>query len=318
MAQGRAAMLWGVFAVCTALSILIFEGIGAASDRLVRNLTGGIHPPSTKESSAAMSFRSVLESVIWTLILWEIAARLVGLDIFIKSPSDLVRFAAFLPHQDWAEFLDACTSTGIYAVLGLSAGLIVAFILAATCEFVPSLGNALVSFTLVSQAVPIVALIPLYVGLTGRGPFTVIAVVISATFFAAFMSIREGFRQVPVRLKEVVLSAGASRTFVFWHVTIPAAFPFLIGASRLAAPRVFLGVTLAEYLATRTGLGALMFEARGKTDFGMMWLIAITAGLGSLGLTQITNLLASRFSATRRNHKSRRIESVNQEVGTYS
>src|SRR6266478_807277 len=109
-----------------------------------------------------------------------------------------------------------------------------------------------------------------------------LAVVISASFFPSFVAIHEGIRQTPRNFEDVVKSAGGSKIAVLFKVKLPASLPFVYAGARLAAPRVLLGISLAEYLATRTGVGALMFEARGKTDFGMMWLIASVMGIASV------------------------------------
>jgi ABC-type nitrate/sulfonate/bicarbonate transport system permease component len=110
------------------------------------------------------------------------------------------------------------------------------------------------------------------------------AITIAATFFLCFTAVHQGFEATPKAILDFALSTGASRGLILGKVRIPAAIPFLFAAARVTVARVFLGVTLAEYLATRQGLGALLFEARGTLDFGLMWLIACCAGMISLVL----------------------------------
>ena len=57
-------------------------------------------------------------------------------------------------------------------------------------------------------------------------------------------------------------------------VSIPAALPYLFAATRLTVPRALLGVMIAEWLATGTGLGNLLNQSRGYLDYGMIWTVA--------------------------------------------
>jgi sulfonate transport system permease protein len=65
-------------------------------------------------------------------------------------------------------------------------------------------------------------------------------------------------------------------------VAIPASLPYLFAASRLAVPRALLGVMIAEWLATGTGLGNLLNQSRGYLDYGMIWTVAAIAVLISI------------------------------------
>ena len=60
--------------------------------------------------------------------------------------------------------------------------------------------------------------------------------------------------------------------------------PYLFAAARLAAPRALLGVMIAEWLATGTGLGNLLNQSRGYLDFGMIWTVAVVSVLISVGI----------------------------------
>jgi ABC-type nitrate/sulfonate/bicarbonate transport system permease component len=50
-------------------------------------------------------------------------------------------------------------------------------------------------------------------------------------------------------------------------IRLPASSAQLLGGVRLAAQRAFLGALLAEYVATRNGLGGLVYDSRGRLEF---------------------------------------------------
>jgi len=67
------------------------------------------------------------------------------------------------------------------------------------------------------------------------------------------------------------------------NITLPAALPFLCAAARIVAPSALLGVMVAEWLATGTGMGDLLNEARSTLDYGMIWSVALVSVVVSTG-----------------------------------
>ena len=71
----------------------------------------------------------------------------------------------------------------------------------------------------------------------------------------------------------------------------------------LAVPRALLGVMIAQWLATGTGLGNLLNQARGYLDYGMVWTVAAVSVLVSVLFYQLVTLaerrLLRRYGAAR-------------------
>ena len=130
-------------------------------------------------------------------------------------------------------------------------------------------------------------LTPLLVLMLGRGTSVIIWITISVTFFPAFVTIAQGIMMVPRAALEVPRAYGASKWQELRLVAIPASLPYLFAAARLAVPRALLGVMIAEWLATGTGLGNLLNQSRGYLDFGMIWTVAIVSVLISIAFHQV-------------------------------
>jgi len=302
MAQAKPAKEWGVFLVCAGLAALAYWLVGLILKPLrvpVAIGTHNRHPLLTRVSkwkgAWAISARAAL-SVLVTLLVWQLCANLIDVPQFAKGPVELLRYANLLPMDAWQSLGLAFAQTLAWAGVGLLVGLGTAFLLAVAFDFQPTLAPSVLPLALVSQTVPIVALIPLFVALLGRGTLATLAVTTSATFFPSFVTIYQGLRRTPRPLIDVLRASGAARGGVLFKAKLPSAIPFVCAAARLAAPRVILGVTLAEYLITRRALGSLIFEARGKLDFGMMWLIAAGTGLVSIFLYSAVRHLELRFA----------------------
>jgi len=89
------------------------------------------------------------------------------------------------------------------------------------------------------------------------------------------VTIAQGLALVPPGLRDLVSAWGGDRSVWLQRVAVPWSMPYLCAALRLAAPRALLGVMIAEWLATGTGLGNLLNEARGRMDYGTIWSVAV-------------------------------------------
>ena len=148
---------------------------------------------------------------------------------------------------------------------------------------------------LVTQTMPLVALTPLLVLLLGRGPGVILWITISVTFFPAFVTMAQGLLMVPPAALDVARAYGASKARQVRLVSIPASLPYLLAATRLTVPRALLGVMIAEWLATGTGLGNLLNQSRGYMDYGMIWSVAVVSVIISVALYQLVGLVETRL-----------------------
>ena len=178
-------------------------------------------------------------------------------------------------------------------------GLAVALALALLGVLWRGLGDALLPVSLVTQSMPLVALAPLIVLVFGRDAVGTLVITVSVTFFPAFVTIAQGLALAPPPLDDLLRAYGGSRAQWLRLVGLPWALPYLGAAARLAAPRAFLGVMIAEWLATGFGIGNLLNESRGMLDYGMIWSVAAVSVLAAIALHALAAAL-ERFMLRRR------------------
>jgi sulfonate transport system permease protein len=193
--------------------------------------------------------------------------------------------------------LGALAETLPITLIGMAAGLVVAFGLAVLSEIRPMMARTLLPIALVTQTMPLVALTPLLVLLLGRDAAVIIAITVSVTFFPAYVTIAQGLQLVPRAAFDLVRAYGATWTKELRLVAIPSALPWLFAAARLAVPRALLGVMIAEWLATGTGLGNLLNQSRGYLDYGMIWSVALVSVVISIAFYQVVAWLESAVLA---------------------
>jgi ABC-type nitrate/sulfonate/bicarbonate transport system permease component len=216
--------------------------------------------------------------MFWYLVILMFQALGVS-DVVLRTPAGV--FEHLFLSDNAAENLQrlgtALGETLPYTLLGMLAGLLVAFVLAVSTTVWPSLRRTLLPLSLVTQSMPLVALTPLVVLVFGRGMASIMVITVSVTFFAAFVTMAQGLALVPPTVQDFVRAYGGGRWRQLQKIAIPWSVPYLCAAARLAAPRAFLGVMIAEWLATGTGIGNLLNESRGMLDFGMIWSVSVVA-----------------------------------------
>ncbi|MCW2878098.1 MAG: binding-protein-dependent transporter inner rane component [Sphaerisporangium sp.] len=302
LGQADPARIWGIGLVVTAVAG-IFYGAFAVLGRLALGasagssvfgntpeelLGGGTDAESRGRLARTMNrMVMVLASLTVVLLAWYAFISLTGLpSMIVKSPLDMWRYLVSdqVATQHQHRLLSALGNTLPVAALGLFAGLAAAFLLATLLDLRPAAANALLPFALVSQTMPLVALTPLLVLLLGRGLPTALAVTMSVTFFPSYVTIAQGLASAPRGAVDVLHAVAAGPLVVLRKVTLPSALPYLFAATRLAAPRALLGVILAEQLASGTGVGGLLGEARGFLEYSMIWAVALAVAVVSVGL----------------------------------
>jgi ABC-type nitrate/sulfonate/bicarbonate transport system permease component len=295
LGRGEPARLWGIGLVATAIAGLAYLVFALAARRLAAGSMAvtieNSAPPRGKQApSLPQRLLLTMAAIALPLVLWWLFIKLLGVpEMIAKTPwgvFDYLFLADASPNAR-AKLLTALGETLPITGLGMAAGLLAAFLLAIGSSLYPRFVQAFMPIALVTQTMPLVALTPLLVLILGRGTSVTLWITISVTFFPAFVTMAQGIALVPRAALEVPRAYGAGRLKEMWLVAIPAAMPYLFAAMRLTVPRALLGVMIAEWLATGTGLGNLLNQSRGYLDYGMIWAVATVSVLISIAAYQL-------------------------------
>lgn len=300
LGRGEPARLWGIGLVATLIAGLAY-GLFAIIARTVTRGSLAVTIPTTppggrtgRADPPALRIALTLASLLLPFALWWLL--LLGLhvpNLIAKTPADLVTYLFLMPQSGLAQtrLLDALAETIPFTFAGMAAGLAFAFLLALGTHLYPGAVRAFMPVALVTQTMPLVALTPLLVLILGRGPAVILWITVSVTFFPAFVTIAQGLLLVPPAALELPRAYGASAWTQLRLVAIPASMPYLLAAMRLTVPRALLGVMIAEWLATGTGLGNLLNQSRGYMDYGMIWSVAVISVIISVALYQLVGMV---------------------------
>ena len=226
------------------------------------------------------SFTS-LASIVGGLLIWEGVSRF-GVDnaLFLAAPSQIVyaMWKLAVTGDLWrhiyisgAEFVIGYL---IAAVLGIAVGLLMAESERAKRVLQPWISGI--------YATPTIALAPLFLLWLGIGIWSKVLVVVTLVIFTIIINTEVGLRTTSTRLIEMLKSFGATRSQIFWKVSLPSAMPFVLAGLKLGIGRGLIGVVVAELFGSRAGLGQLISAS--ADSFNMPNLFAAVVVLASAGI----------------------------------
>jgi NitT/TauT family transport system permease protein len=185
--------------------------------------------------------------------------------------------------------LDAALFTAKEAAVGFLLGAAVGFAIAVVLSESRLLQRGFLPYIVASQTVPILAIAPMVVvwinpklpeSLAGWGAVAVIAAYL--TFFPVTINTLRGLQSADPRAVELMRSYAASRPKILLKLRIPASFPFLFTALKIAAPAAVVGAIIGELPSSiQDGLaGAILnFNQYYITSPESLWATNIIAAL---------------------------------------
>ncbi len=181
-------------------------------------------------------------------------------------------------------------------VLALPLGILIGVNRTASALFMPP-----VTFF---QAIPGLAWVPLAILWLGLGPAAVIFIIFNSVFFPILFNTILGIRSIPENMPNAALCLGASPWVLVRGVYLPGALPSIVAGVRLGIGYGWRALIGGEMIATSTGLGFMIFDARqflgtdvvilGMVVIGTLWLV-----LDSLILRPIEKRTVIRWGTVR-------------------
>ena len=189
--------------------------------------------------------------------------------------------------------LDAALFTAKEAAAGFVLGATFGFVIAVVLSESRLLQRGFLPYLVASQTIPILAIAPMVViwvspklpdSVAGWGAVAVISAYL--TFFPVTINTLRGLQSADPRAVELMRSYAADRWRILWKLRIPASFPYLFTALKIAAPAAVVGAIIGELPSSiQDGLaGAILnFNQYYVTSPPSLWATnIIAAALGIL------------------------------------
>ena len=206
--------------------------------------------------------------LVAVIVLWQVVTTVFSVPPYIlPQPSQLG--PAII--QDRAEILDGLRPLVIQSALGFLFGNALGIVLAVLVNRFASARATVMPVALAIRSIPIVAITPLITLLLGFGLQTTVTVATLITFFPAFINMTRGLAAVDREALQLFRVLDADELAVFRKLRWPSAMPYLFASLKVTAPAAILGATVAEYIASNSGLGYMIQNASTNFQYSLMW-----------------------------------------------
>jgi ABC-type nitrate/sulfonate/bicarbonate transport system permease component len=222
-----------------------------------------------------------LISPIGLLAVWQLLLMLgLGDRRFIPAPSDIaLRFVTMAASGELA-WHTAATLWRVLAgfvvgsVPAIAVGLLMAMYRPVRIFFDPLIATLF--------PIPKVALMPLLLLAFGFGDASKIALVAIAAFFPVIINTYAGAANIEKIYWDVAKNFGASETVMFTRIVFFGALPMIFAGLRIALAVSFIVLVAAEFVASKTGIGYMIWSSWELLQVDIMFVGIVTIGI--LGL----------------------------------
>jgi ABC-type nitrate/sulfonate/bicarbonate transport system permease component len=222
-----------------------------------------------------------LISPIGLLILWQLLLMAgIGDRRFIPAPTDIaVRFWTLIRNGELAmhtgvTLVRVFAGFVIGAIPGVAVGLLMAMFKPVRIFFDPLIAALF--------PIPKIALMPLLLLAFGFGDASKIALVAIAVFFPVIVNTYTGASNIEKLYWDVAKNYGASQWVMFTRIVFFGALPMIFAGLRIALAVSFIVLVAAEFVATKSGLGYLIWNSWELLQVDIMFVGIVTIGV--LGL----------------------------------
>ncbi len=204
------------------------------------------------------------------LAAWELAIRGGLLAVYVYGqPSGILAKAGKLIAS--GELLRDAALTAWEAIAGFLLGTLLGSTVGLLLWLVPTGAAVLRPYLVALNGLPKIALAPLIIVWFGIGISSKIAIAAIITFIVAVITALQGAKEVDADLVKLLRSLGASRFKTWRTVIVPGAMPWIVAAFRLNVGFALIGAVVGEYIASKEGLGYMIYYAGVLYDLNAVW-----------------------------------------------
>ena len=202
-----------------------------------------------------------LVSIVLIGLLWELAVLVLPIKSYIlPPPADVVR--TLIEQRDF-QFIHAM-ATLREVLVGFALAVTIGVPIAIAITFVPIVEKLAYPLLVATQAVPKVAVAPLFLVWFGIGEAPKVAMATLIAIFPIIIDTAVGLRSIDPDMVRMARSMKADSLKTFWKVRLPIALPNIFAGLKMAMTFAVIGAVVGEFVAGTSGLGYLIQAATGS------------------------------------------------------
>jgi NitT/TauT family transport system permease protein len=247
--------------------------------------------PSVRTRLYRQSMPWLLSALL--LVCWQIVSATSGISHAIfPSPAEVLgafdRYGSAIADHS----LHTVVTSLIGFFLALVAGIVIGLAIGASAFIYSGVYPLLVAF----NAIPKVALLPLFVLWCGIGVLPAVLTAFSLAFFPIVVNVATGLATIEPEMEDVMRALGARRDEILIKVGIPRSLPYLFAALKVAITLAFVGSVISETVASNEGIGVLMMAASSRFDVALVFAGLIVIAVLAVAAYGICGLVERRMA----------------------
>ena len=234
----------------------------------------------------------ILSPVVFVIFiaLWENLVNLLEVnEIILPTPSRIGE--ALVVQLQTSIFWSNLWVTSQEALLGFLFATIFAIIAGTFISQIRIVDKTFMPYLVGFQAIPKVALAPIFLIWFGLGQTSKIVLAATIAFFPILINIIEGLKSADNDQIRMLRVFGASRAQIFFKVQVPCALPFFFAGLDVGILLAILGAVVGEFLGSQAGLGNMVLNA--QFNFETPTMFAILLVLSAMGI--IAHIIVKAF-----------------------
>ena len=251
-----------------------------------------------------VNLRFFIGFAVVVAVIWEGLCRITGVRPYLFPAPSLV-LQALVADPLWLAENTGYTLAATLVGFGLAA--VIGLLLAVAIVYSRLLDRTLFTALVTSNAVPKVAIAPLFILWIGTGIGSKVLIALLLAIFPMVVDSVVGLRSVDPGMLDLARTYRGSKLKVFWKIRLPNALPNIFAGLKVAISLALVGTVVGEFVGSNWGLGYVILQSQGTYNtprvFAAIILLAVTGTL----LYQIVDAIEQRampWHVSRRNASS--------------
>ena len=213
----------------------------------------------------------------------------------VPPPHEVVR-VGFLDPYSLQELLDALWLSARVAFIGLFIATVLGMVLAVAMSQARWIERSLYPYAILTQTIPILAMVPLFGFWFGFGYVSRVLVVILFAIFPIIANTLFGLQSVEQDHHDLFRLHQAGRLTRLWKLQLPAAMPSIFTGLRISAGLAVIGAIVADFFFKQgePGIGILIDLYRSRLQSEQMFAAIILSSLLGVVVFWLFGFLARR------------------------
>jgi NitT/TauT family transport system permease protein len=214
-------------------------------------------------------------TMVALFVIWEVAASLFSIPPYLlPAPSAILKSM----DANSAVLIKESVSTTIEILLGFALSVVVGVPLALAIYLWRPFARSVYPLLVSSQAVPKVAVAPLFLVWFGFGLLPKVLIAFLIAFFPVVINTAMGLASLEREKIYLAQSMGLGPIATFFKIQLPNAMPSIFAGLKISITFAVVGAVVGEFVGGQGGLGYLLLIANGNMDTALLFggIVALT------------------------------------------